>query len=187
MHGALLALLRLPVPGYVAVAPQETLTVELKPAATAMAARAQPPMRKAIEPTRHPARAAAVGHLATHLPANSAGEQPEAEPAAAPGPAASLPSRALDREAILATARATAREAEPRNPSPPHPSQLFDDRPALPGLAHALNNALPGERDMGYGLIRIVTANGRVFCMQRPTDSSYDGPVAPAAMTVTCP
>ncbi|NTV97447.1 MAG: hypothetical protein HGA75_18890, partial [Thiobacillus sp.] len=106
-----------------------------------------------------------------------------AMPTAVPQPG---PTPKLEIAALLSAARAIARESMP--PSlPDRESTLPADRPILPELARALRRETAGERHLDQGLIRVVNADGRSYCLQAPPGFARGGPTDALAVPSLCP
>ncbi len=87
----------------------------------------------------------------------------------------------------LASARAIARESTgPLKPKTKDADALLD-RPFLPQLDHALRREAPSERQLANGLIRIVSADGRIYCLQTPPEFARGGPVEMLMVPTNCP
>lgn len=87
----------------------------------------------------------------------------------------------------LAQARAIALETTGREEPPPDDAGGLLDRPILPQLDHALRHEAPDERHLANGLIRIVSADGRIFCLQTPPEFARGGPVEMLMVPTNCP
>ena len=57
----------------------------------------------------------------------------------------------------------------------------------LPQLDQALGKPRPGVQRYESGLIKIVTAGGRVYCIQEQPNFARGGPVEPLSVPTTCP
>jgi hypothetical protein len=87
----------------------------------------------------------------------------------------------------LVSARAIARETTgPAKPTANDADALLD-RPFLPQLDHALRREAPSERHLANGLIRIVSADGRIYCLQTPPEFARGGPVEMLMVPTNCP
>ena len=62
-----------------------------------------------------------------------------------------------------------------------------EDRPILPQIDRALRHETPGERRLTNGLIRIVSTDGRVYCLQPIPDFARGGPVEMLSPPTNCP
>lgn len=101
-------------------------------------------------------------------------------------PAQSRPSE-LPLAEIMASARAIGRETARAETWPSQDPGAVEDRPILPQLDRALRRAAASERRLSNGLIRIVTAGGRVYCLQEPPDFARGGPAEMLAVPTNCP
>jgi hypothetical protein len=88
---------------------------------------------------------------------------------------------------LLASARAIGRETARSEIWPSQDAGAVEDRPILPQLDRTLRREAAGERRLGNGLVRIVSASGRIYCLQAPPDFARDGPVAMVSVPTTCP
>lgn len=88
---------------------------------------------------------------------------------------------------LLASARALAHEMAGREARPPDDGVSLADRPILPQLDRALRREPAGERRLGHGLVRIISASGRRYCLQAPPDFAAGGPVPMLSVPTTCP
>lgn len=105
--------------------------------------------------------------------ANTARARPEAaSPPATP--------RAAD---LITSARATVQaeiHAAPRMGKPSgQDTPALAERPFMPQLESALRREKPGERYLGNGIIRIVTASGHSYCLKEPPPYARDIPSVP--------
>jgi len=89
---------------------------------------------------------------------------------------------------LSATARSLAREmAREEGPVAPAQPDNPSDRPILPLLDQALGKQRPGVQRYEGGLIKIISASGRVYCMQEQPNFSRGGPVDPLSVPTNCP
>ena len=59
---------------------------------------------------------------------------------------------------------------------------------ALTPLARATARPTPGEKMIGDGLVRVISADGKVRCLQQPNASAIrDIPVPVTAVPTNCP
>lgn len=138
-------------------------------------------------PPPRPAPSVAPGKEAAARTAEAKPPEPEpAIPGVVPEAKATATVRAaLDLDVLLAAARALAREtAASRDREELVPA---GERPILPLLARAMQRETAGERRLADGLVRVVTADGRAFCLQAPPGVVRGDIVDPLAVTVTCP
>lgn len=112
---------------------------------------------------------------------------PTAPPTSTDTPAPPHPPSMLDTASLTATARAIARDMAHADKPPPDAYTPPEDRPILPRLAQALQREAAGERYLGNGVTRVVTARGQVLCFKTPPDFVRDGPVGMHALQVNCP
>jgi len=112
-------------------------------------------------------------------------ETPSVATWAAPAPPSRPPG--LPLADLLTSARAIGREMAAREAPPPTDADTFAERPILPRLERALRREAAGERHLGDGLIRIVSAGGRVYCLQTPPEFARGGPTASMAVPTNCP
>lgn len=139
-------------------------------------------------PPAPPARAA--------LPAGEARRRPEVKPdsavaaraGASPQASAAPPVEAISGRLLGEAARdSIARESRSRMLDPMFAGEQRA-APALSPLARATARALPGEKMIGDGLVRVVSADGKVRCVQKPNDSAIrDIPVPVTAVPTNCP
>lgn len=139
-----------------------------------------PPNRPGARPSPRPADArpapagAPIPPLAPDTPVAATAQ------AAVPQPG---PTPKLEIAALLSAARAIARETMP----PSLPDREPADRPILPELARALRREAAGERHLEQGLIRVVNADGRSYCLQAPPGFAHGGPTDALAVPSLCP
>lgn len=105
-----------------------------------------------------------------------------------PSPRASLetasPPPATPRADDLMTAAHAAVHAEIQakpsaKPSAAKETTVLSERPFMPQLERALQREAPGERYLGNGIIRIVTASGHSYCLKEPPPYARDIPSVP--------
>lgn len=89
---------------------------------------------------------------------------------------------------LSATARSLAREmAREEGPVAPAQPDNPTDRPILPLLDQALRKQRPGVQRFEGGLIKIISASGRVYCVQEQPNFARGGPVDPLSVPTNCP
>ena len=96
----------------------------------------------------------------------------------------------LDIEAAYAAARVLARDMPsggvPRQDRFARADARLQDRPILPQLDRALQREVAGERMLTGGVMRIVSADGRAYCLQKPSDFARGGPVEATSVPMLC-
>lgn len=87
---------------------------------------------------------------------------------------------------LRTSARAIAREEPGREKSAAEngPTEV---RSILPQLDRALRREPAGEHRLANGLIRVMSAGGRVCCLQPPPEFARGGPVETLSVPTTCP
>lgn len=60
-------------------------------------------------------------------------------------------------------------------------------RPVLPAIDAALYRPAPGEQRRADGLLKVVSASGRVYCLQAPSPSMGGGLVPVLSVPTNCP
>jgi hypothetical protein len=89
---------------------------------------------------------------------------------------------------LSATARSLAWEmAREEGPVAPAQPDNPTDRPILPLLDQALRKQRPGVQRFEGGLIQIISASGRVYCVQEQPNFARGGPVDPLSVPTNCP
>ena len=89
---------------------------------------------------------------------------------------------------LSATTRSLAREmAREEGPVAPAQPDNPGDRPILPLLDQALGKQRPGVQHYEGGLIKIISASGRVYCLQEQPNFARGGPVDPLSGPTNCP
>ena len=176
---ALAALLLSAPPGRT-VPPGKRLDVRLAPLP-------QPP-----RPAAAPARMRALAGEPMRRPAGRP-ENAAARPAAAPGKVitgniAASPDKAGSGRQMLEAAKADIANASRARMLDPMFAATAPTASALTPLALATARPAPGEKMIGDGLVRIISADGQVRCLQKPNESAIrDIPVPVIAAPVNCP
>lgn len=181
LHLLILGLIKLPVARIATPAPTMVLQWVTLPA--------RKPRAEPVVQTNKPARPATrQGRDAPiHRENKAAEESVTPTTVLQPKTESTAPVR-LNPADLGATVRSVARElaheqgavapAQPENPA---------DRPILPQLDQALGKPRPGVQRYESGLIKIVTAGGRVYCIQEQPNFARGGPAEPLSVPTTCP
>lgn len=186
LHLLILGLIKLPVPRITPPAPSMALQwVELP---------ARKPRSEQVVPMNKPARPATRrgqdapfdrGNKAT--PGKAAGVSVTQTIAPQPKTEFTVPAP-LNPADLRATARSLAREMA-REQGADAAVQQDDpaNRPILPQLDQALRKPHPGVQRYEGGLVKIITAGGRIYCMQEQPNFARGGPADALSVPTNCP